>query len=200
MNGPRAGSSRGAPIDHHDAAPLDAQWIEGPDGRKSCRRPNGNRIERTIYLHALVDGQQVTFAFARTAYNVAQAFARDADKIRVTVAGETVRICGGLWRMTSVQERDGANSWYSPRFEKLGVLGEPNGPTLDVVRAAKALRFEFKAEEAKRKAERALLSAVTPTPRLVGSTTFTSGIERPQAWADQTPTAASADPVDDLPF
>ena len=92
--------------------------------------------------------------------------------------------------MTSELERDNAYTWYSPRFEKIGVLGQPNGPSLDLVRVAKASRFEFKAEEAKRKAERASLSAVTPTPRLVGSTTFSSGIERPQSWADPKPTAA----------
>ena len=28
------------------------------DGRKACRRPNGNRIEKTIYLHMLVGGLQ----------------------------------------------------------------------------------------------------------------------------------------------
>ena len=102
--------------------------------------------------------------------------------------------------MTSELERKDSYTWYSPRFEKIAALNEPDGPSLDQVRMAKALRFEFKIEEAKRKAERASLSAVTPTPRLVGSTTFTSGIERPQSWADPKPTAGPADPSDDLPF
>jgi hypothetical protein len=194
-------SARGAPIDHHDVMPLDAQWVEF-DGRRSCRRPNGNRVEKTIYCRLLVGGLHTTFAFKSGAYSIAQDFARAADAVRVTVDGEVVRVAGALWKMTSELERKDSYTWYSPRFEKIGVLGQPNGPSLDLVRAAKALRFEFKIEEAKRKAERASLSAVTPTPRLVGSTTFSSGIERPQSWADPKPTAKPADPADDfsIPF
>ena len=100
------------------------------------------------------------------AYSIAQDFARDADKVRVNVDGEVVRVCGALWKMTSELERKNSYTWCSPRFEKLGVLGQPNGPSLDQVRVAKAERFGFKLEEAKRKAERAALSAVTPTPAL----------------------------------
>ena len=87
------------------------------------------------------------------------------------------------------------HTWYSPRFTMLGVLGEPNGPTLDQVRQAKSLRFALKIDEAARK--RAAISSVTPTPRLVGGTVFASGVDRP-SWADPKPTAA--DPNNDLPF
>jgi hypothetical protein len=196
-------ASRSAPIAHHDVVPLDAQWIEGSDGRKACRRPNGNRIEKTVYIHMLVGGLKTTFAFKSMAYGIAQDFARDADKVRVTVDGEGVRVAGALWKMTSELERKNSYTRFSPCFEKLGVLGQPNGPSIDLVRVAKAARFEFKIEETKRKAERAALSAVKPTPalgRTQGSITYSSGIERPQSWADPKPTAASADPVDDPPF
>ena len=71
-------SARGAPIDHHDVMPLDAQWVEF-DGRRSCRRPNGNRVEKTIYCRLLVGGLQTTFAFKSGAYSIAQDFARAAD-------------------------------------------------------------------------------------------------------------------------
>ena len=196
--------SRGAPIAHHDIVPLDARWVEDSNGRKSCRRPNGNRIEKTIYVHMVIGGLKTTFAFKSTAYGIAQDFARDADRVRINVDNETVRVAGALWKLTSELERDNAYTWYAPRFEKIGVLGQPNGPSLDLVRVAKAARFEFKVEEAKRKAERASLSAVTPTPRLVGSTTFSSGVERPQTWADPRGSESAgpkpADPVDDLPF
>ena len=64
--------------------------------------------------------------------------------------------------MTSELERQDGYSWFAPRFEKLAILGQLNGPSIDLVRVAKAARFEFKIEEAKRKAERASLSAVTP--------------------------------------
>ena len=175
--------SRSAPIEHHDRVPLDAQWIEGSDGRKACRRPNGNRVEKTVYVHMLVDGFKTTFAFKSMAYNIAQDFGVAADKISVNVDGEVVRVAGALWKMTSELERKNSYTWYSPRFEKLGMLGEANGPSLDLVRVAKTLRFEFKIEETKRKAERAALSTVAPTPtlgRAAGSTTFSTGIERPQ--------------------
>ena len=207
--------SRSAPIAHHDAVPLDAQWTEGPDGRKACLRPGGARIEKTVYIHMLVGGLKTTFALKSTAYSIGQDFARDADKVRVTVDGEVVRVAGALWKMTSELERRNSYTWYSPRFEKIGVLGQPNGPSIDLVRVAKAARFEFKIEETKRRAERASISAVTPTPalgRATGSITYTSGIERPQSWVtprghesvDQKP-AATIDPkldddLSDLPF
>ena len=110
--------ARSAPIEHHDVVPLDAQWVEGSDGRKACRRPNGNRIEKTVYIHMLVDGLKATFAFKSMAYGIAQDFARDADKVRVTVDGEVVRVAGALWKMTSELERKNPYTWYSPRFEE----------------------------------------------------------------------------------
>jgi hypothetical protein len=209
--------TRSAPVDHHDYVPLDALWLVGDDGRKSCRRPNGNRIEKTVFVHALVDGFKTTFAFKSTAYNSGQSFSRDADKARAEVDGEIVRVCVALWRMTSELERKQAYTWYGPRFTKLGALGEKNGPSLELVRMAKTMRFEFKAEEEKRKAERAALSAVKPTPALTrGTISITSGIERPRSWADPRP-AEIVDPkpaaqpdktvdpklndgLDDLPF
>jgi hypothetical protein len=178
--------SRGAPIEHHDIVPLDAQWIVGPDGRKACLRPNGNRVEKTVYVHMLVDGFKTTIALKSMSYSIGQDFGRDADKVRVNVDGEVVRVCGALWKMTSELERKNSYTWYSPRFERLGVLGQPNGPSLDLVRMAKTLRFEFKIEETKRKAERAALAQVKPTPALgrTGSISITSGIDRPRSWAD----------------
>ena len=202
--------TRSAPIEHHDVVPLDAQWVEGSDGRKACRRPNGNRVEKTVYLHMLVDGRKTSFALKSMSYSIGQDFARDADKVRVNVDGEVVRVVGALWKMTSELERKNAYTWYSPRFEKLGVFGQTNGPSIDFVRQAKTLRFEFKLDEVKRKAERAALAKVTPTPALTrGSISITSGAERPRSWADprgpeiveQRPAARAADPIDDdIPF
>jgi hypothetical protein len=203
--------SKSAPVAHHDFVPLDAEWLVGADGRKSCRRPNGNRIEKTVFLHMLVNGFKATFPFKSTAYNDGQSFSRATDKVRVEIDGETVRVVGAFWRMTSELERnDRGQTWFGPRFEKLGVLGQPNGPTLEQVKAARDLRFEFKLEEEKRKEERAALSAPpSPTPALTrGTTTFTTGIERPRSWADPQPATQpkpSVDPklndsIDDLPW
>jgi hypothetical protein len=200
--------SKSAPVAHHDFVPLDAEWLVGADGRKACRRPNGNRIEKTVYLHMLVGGFKTTFAFKSTAYNAGKSFSSASDKVRVTIDNEVVRVVGALWQMTSEVERnDRGQTWFGPRFEKLGVLGQPNGPTLEQVRVARDLRFEFKTEEEKRKA--VLSAPPSPTPALTrGTTTFTTGIERPRSWADPqlaTQPKPPVDPklndsIDDLPW
>ena len=200
--------SKSAPVAHHDFVPLDAEWLVGADGRKACRRPNGNRIEKTVYLHMLVGGFKTTFAFKSTAYNAGKSFSSASDKVRVTIDNEVVRVVGAFWQMTSEVERnDRGQTWFGPRFEKRGVLGQPNGPTLEQVRVARDLRFEFKTEEEKRKA--VLSAPPSPTPALTrGTTTFTTGIERPRSWADPQPATQpkpSVDPklndsIDDLPW
>jgi hypothetical protein len=185
------GPERGAmipPVDVHDFAPLDAQWIDA-GGRKACLRPNGNRIDRTIFTHMLVDDFPATFAFKSTALEVGERLARDSDKVRVEVDGETVRVVGAFYRLSSELERnDRGQTWWKPTFERLGVLGQEKGPTLAQVRIARDLRFEFKADEEKRKA----LSAPSRTPVLSapepqrGKMTFTSGLASnpPRSWAD----------------
>jgi len=216
MGWPAERGSRSAPIDAHDFAPLDTEWID-VGGRKACMRMSaGTRIEKTIFAHALVKGFKTTFAFKSTAYDIGDRFGRDADKVRVEVDGEIVRVCGALYRLTSELERNPrGQTWYGPRYTKLGIFGQEGGPTIEQVRMAKALRFEFKLEEETRKAERAALSAVRPTPALTrGTISITSGIERGRSWADPRPAEKTVDPkpaektvdpklndgLDDLPF
>jgi hypothetical protein len=211
MEWPAERGSKSAPIAAHDFVPLDAEWID-VGGRKACLRPGGTRIEKTIFAHALVKGFKTTFAFKSTAYDVGDRFGRDADKTRVEVDGEVVRVCGALYQLTSELERNPrGQTWYGPRYTKLGVLGQEGGPTIEQVRAARDLRFEFKAEEEARKKERAALSALKPTPALPrGSISITSGIERSRSWADPRGPAEIADPKpmtrapapidDDIPF
>jgi hypothetical protein len=205
--------SRSAPVEHHDFVPADAEWID-VGGRKACiRSSNGNRIEKTVFVHMLVGGFKTTFSLSSTAYNIGQSFSRDADKVRVTIDDEVVRVCGALWRMTSELERNQrSQTWFAPRFEKLGVLGQPTGPTLEQVRVARDLRFEFKLEEEKRKAERAALSTVKPTPALTrGTMSITTGIGLSvgsRSWAapkEPEPPAKTIDPklnddLDSLPW
>ena len=94
-----------------------------------------------------------------------------------------------------------------PAFLGRGQFSLIAGLTLEQVRAARDLRFEFKTEEEKRKA--ALSAPPSPTPALTrGTTTFTTGIERPRSWADPQPAMEpkpSVDPklndsIDDLPW
>jgi hypothetical protein len=179
--------TRAPPVAHHDFVPLDAAWIK-VNGKKSCiRSSNGNRIEKTVFLYALVEGFQTTFSFASTSYNIGKNFSNEAGKVKVLIDDEPVRVCGALWRLTSELERENTYTWFSPRFEKIGVLGQPSGPSLEMARLAKTLRFEVKAQQEADKAARIAASGVKPTPALgrVGSIEVTTGIgERPRSWAD----------------
>jgi hypothetical protein len=206
--GPERGT-RAPPVAHHDFVPLDAEWIN-VGGKKACiRSSNGNRVEKTVFLHALVEGFQTTFSFASTSYNLGKNFSNEAGKVKVLIDDEPALVCGALWRLTSELERQNAYTWFSPRFEKIGILGEPNGPSLEWARMAKTLRFEVKAQQEADKAARIAASVLKPTPALTrGTTTFTSGVERPRSWADPRPaadpqpTAQSSGPTlnDDIPW
>jgi hypothetical protein len=180
-------AQRGAkkpPVGVYDWVPLDAQWMN-VGGRKTCVRPNGNRIEKTIFSHMLVGGFRATFAFKSTAFEVGERLGQDADKVRVEVDGEIVRVVGAFYKLSSelTPPNDRGESWWKPTFARLAILGEAGGPTIEQTRTARDLRFAFKIEEEKRKA---VLSAPSPTPGLTrgtGSISYTSGVER-RSWAD----------------
>jgi hypothetical protein len=78
--------------------------------------------------------------------------------------------------------------WWGPRCQRIGILGQPGGPSIELVRKGMAARFEFKIEEEQQKR----LAAPTPTPPLIvdqsqhprGTATFTSGLQR---WSDPRP-------------
>ena len=62
------GVGNGGPLDRHPAMPTDANWVLDPStGSKVCLRANGNKVEKTIYGHALIDGEHATFVFRSTA-------------------------------------------------------------------------------------------------------------------------------------
>jgi hypothetical protein len=212
---PAVRGASSTPIDVHAFAPADMEWIEGANGRKSCvRSSNRNRIEKTLYLNALVGPEWLgtTFAFSKTSLAPATNFSREADRVRIKVDGETVLSVGAIWRLSSELTRDPrtGDRWYLPTFTCQGVLGEANGPTIELARRAKDLRFKFKQEEDAKKQAR--IGVVTPTPPLLGvdpprgTTTFTSGIRR---WSDPpsvppeppaSPGAKPEDPDDPIPW
>jgi hypothetical protein len=213
---PQRGAKK-PPIAAYDRMPLDASWRD-QGGRKAClRSSNGARIEKTLFAHLLVGTFKASFAFKSTAFDIGERWARDADKVRVRVDNEIVRCCGAFWRLSSeLAKNDRGEKWYAPTYELVGLMGQEHGPTIEQVRFARDIRFEFKADEKARLA--ALSSPLAPTPllgRAAGSTTFTSGIgerDRPRSWADpgraeivapdrtrQAP--RTADPIDDdIPF
>jgi hypothetical protein len=211
------------PITHY-RMPLDADWRDVGGGRRACiRSSTGNKCEKTIYQFGLVDGFRVTFAHRSTGYAIGRDFSDELDRIRVTIDGQVTRVCGAKYKLFSelTPPNDRSERWYAMRYEKLGVLGEPHGPTEAEVRLAASIRTELRAEEARQKEEYAALSVVKPTPmlgRAAGSISYTSGnVERPRSWADprppaetvqpantanQKPAAQTPDPIDDadLPF
>ena len=121
--------SRSAPVAHHDFVPAGRRMDCRRDGRKACiGRPNGNRIEKTVFLHMLVDGFKTTFAFKSTAYNIGKSFSSDADKVRVAIDDETVRVCGALWRMISEFERnDRGQTWFCRASKSSAFSASPPG-------------------------------------------------------------------------
>ena len=102
------------PVAVHDFAPLDAQWLKvGP--RKTCVRPNGNRIERTIFAHMLVGGFRATFAYKSTALDIGERLSRDADRVRVTIDNEIVRVVGAFYQLSSeLDDNDRGETWWTP--------------------------------------------------------------------------------------
>jgi hypothetical protein len=184
--GPRGS---GAPPIPHYRPPFDAEW-RLVDGRKAYLRPNGNRVEKTLYQYALVDGFRVTFTHRSTGYQIGRDFYDELARIKVTIDSATAHMIGARYRLFSELTPPNARGerWYALRYTRLGILGEPNGPTLDEVRIARDIRNELRAEEAREKEEYVALSKVKPTPALGRAPgpapLITTGIERQRSWAD----------------
>jgi hypothetical protein len=139
------GAGNGGPLDRHSAMPSDANWVlDQSTGRKACQRASGNKIEKTIYGHALVAGAPATFVFRSTAYSIGRSHANLAFHAKATIDGEEIRVIGAKWRVRSRLERNDRGSWYVPRIDLVGKFGAPNGPTLAEARVAKTLRIALK--------------------------------------------------------
>jgi hypothetical protein len=152
--------SMAPPIEHY-RMPLDADWRDVGGGRRACiRSSTGNKCEKTIYQYALADGLRVTFSHRSTGYQIGRDFADELDRIRVTVDGQTVRVCGAKYKIFSelTPPNDRGERWYALRYTRLGILGEPGGPTDAEVRVAAAIRAELRAEETRQKEEFAALA------------------------------------------
>jgi hypothetical protein len=177
----------------HFRMPLDAEWRDVGGGRRACiRSSTGNRCEKTIYQFGLINGFRVTFAHRSTGYAIGRDFSDELDRVRVTVDGATVRVVGAKYKLFSelTPPNDRGERWYALRYERQGILGEPNGPTVEEVRIARDIRAELRAEEERQKEEYAALPQVRPTPALGrGATSFTTGLPAPptRSWADPRP-------------
>jgi hypothetical protein len=193
-------NQNGGFVEAHDFKPPDAEWvIVGPGDRKQCLRPNGNKIEETIVGNLLADGQPILFPFRSTALKTGQNLAAETDRLRIEVDGETVRVIGALYRMTSELRRDGSKHWYVPVPTRVALFGEPGGPSLETMRLAKGLRLKIKQEIDERRKANLTALGVTPRSRLGGpSTTFTSGLE--PRWSDPKAPQKPSEIDDQIPY
>jgi hypothetical protein len=172
------GAGRAGPLGRYPAMPSDANWTLDPaTGRKVCLRANGNKIEKTLYAHALIDGAPATFVFRSTAYPIGRDHANLSFRAKATIDGEDIRVIGTKWRVTSRLESNNLGRWFVPQIEPIGKFGSPNGPTLSEARAAKVLRIALKTGT-----EPTVLEPPnTPSPAQItrGSATFTTGKSAP---------------------
>jgi hypothetical protein len=195
------GAGNGGPLDRHAKMPKDAAWVLDPlTGRNVCLRANGNKIEKTIHGHALIDGSPTTFVFRSTAYPIGRNHANVAFRAKATIDGEEISVVGARWRVTSRLESNNLGRWFVPQIDLIGKFGSPNDPTLAEARAAKVLRIALKTG-----AEPPAFPPKTAPPAQIpgGPTTFTTGraaqIERPLIYDECNPPPVDA-LDDDIPF
>ena len=120
--------------------------------------PDGSVYERTVYVHELIIGvgrplrrldQPIcgTAFYKSTAYNIGRRFYHEQLKTtKALIGGKQVRhMAVALWEKSS-EIAHGRNqyAWMAPLSRKLGVVGEPNGPSLAETTYAKSLRDAFK--------------------------------------------------------
>jgi hypothetical protein len=196
------GAGSGGPLDRHPTIPTDANWVLDPStGGKVCLRANGNKVEKTIYGHALIDGAPATFVFRSTAYPIGHRLANLAFHANATIDGEEIRVVGAKWRVTSRLESNDRGSWSVPQIDLIGKFGTRDGPTLEEARTAKAMRIALKTGT-----QPPVLEApktLPPTQIQRGSTRFTTGrdgqIGRPPTSDERSPPPVGA-VDDDIPF
>jgi hypothetical protein len=200
------GAGGGGPLDRHVAMPSDANWVlDQATGRRVCLRANGNKIEKTVYGHVLIDGTPGTFVFRSTAYPIGRSHASLTSLLKVKIDDQEIRVVGAKWRVTSRLESNDLGRWFVPQIELIGKFGSPGGPTLAEVRIAKSLRIAMKTGGE----PPALAAHKTASPAEVarGQTTSTTGPQPPPAPPrEEAPPPISADEYDgfevddDIPF
>ena len=151
----------------HAAKPANALWLlpEGgpndrpasPDGKKGLYligadgKP-GDRIEETLYLHALVlpdDGHPphgASFSFHSTSLSIGKAFSERADRVQVEVDGKPLKgYVVGKWNLSSFYKKnDNGFGWWKLALTLIGKVGEEHGPSITEMLQAARLRASFK--------------------------------------------------------
>jgi hypothetical protein len=174
------GADRSGLIAVHPTKPHDAVWFSADDsatGKAGFHNADGNKLEQTVYASLLVTGDEpfpMTFAFRSSAFNIGRDFAGSAERVSSLDRKLVGAVCG-KWRLTSRVEKKLDYRWHIPVTTKIGVFGQPTGPTVDEMRQAAEMRLAFKTQAQAEQAER-LVSSRSPAiegPR--GSITVESG-------------------------
>jgi hypothetical protein len=194
---PEWGPNRSGLADMHATKPRDAVWFaerDSPSGKAGHHRSStGNKVEETLYANMLAvgDGEPfpLSFAFRSSGLDAGKSFVTQAERTK-SVDGKLVGAVVGKWKITSRKEQKLDFRWYAPVVTRLGVFGEPSGPTVAEMQMAAELRRDLKsaalAEEAARLTASPKPAALAP-PR--GSITVESGHQ-----------PAAIDPNDPIPF
>ena len=134
----------GLPIKHEEM-PSDARWFdakESPDGKAGYFRDNGHAVVPTIYAKGLIAEPgaakriAVTIPFYRSGYPVGRDFAKHAQRLAVTIEGETetgeikkVSLRGppvGIWRISSeIKNNSNGRPYYVPVVTLVAKVGQP---------------------------------------------------------------------------
>jgi hypothetical protein len=115
------------------------------------RLPDGSTLDKESRLAGVYNGVEAEFDLAKTAMKAARTLNADA-KARTTKLG--LPFCGLAYALSSQElTSDRGLTYYGPAIEFVGAVGEPDGPTEEVLRAS-ALRdiVESTIAEAKREA------------------------------------------------
>jgi hypothetical protein len=128
-------------VAQHADKPIGALYDQDERGRQALRMPeSGNLVEETFFLigpvadeNGKIDGEDVwALSLRSTAITVLRnKFVAPLNKLRIEVNGGRIRppIFGTKWRVSSERTANQDGSWFTYRFDLLGKVGGPGGPT-----------------------------------------------------------------------
>jgi hypothetical protein len=167
---------KSGPIDTCFGKPPEARWLPDPQrsGKQALLMPGGAKVRETVYISAVVDGVPTVLIFGAPEHKEGANLYNAARDIRLDVdgSGDLTGCVGAKFRITTdLAHGSEGGPYYAYRWRLAGVLGQPDGPTAEEAKAAKALRAAavreerrgaqaWKIEEQARKA--ALLNAPRP--------------------------------------
>jgi hypothetical protein len=155
LSHPEFAPDQKAPVNEHgEKPPPGTKFYYAHQGkpRSGFYTLDGNQIVPTVNGYMLVEhgGQwhPSGFRFSRSAHAIGRQLGTRAAAFTATIEGESVKRCTvGKCEMTAERKTENGRTYYVPKPTLLGVVGEPNGPTLAEYRFADRLRQAFKAGE-----------------------------------------------------